>query len=100
MFTLKFFKVGNPYDTNPETYEGMYYDIISCDHYSVYEYINGDKCVVTYPSHLSVEGTQREISKTHKDGYSHCFIENINGKTINTVFPDDKKLKDFEKSKQ
>jgi hypothetical protein len=88
MFNVKFC---NFYENGSESTTG-----ISCPHYSIYKRKDGSVEVVTYKSMADVDGVSRQIgsydpNSTHKaPPYQACYIENAQGKTVETIRAIDK----------
>lgn len=78
---MKFYRSG----CTREEYIGDTVDVVCCNHYKVYEYISGEKCVTTYDNHLSIDGVERQIERYYHRGYDTCFVENENGKTVDRI---------------
>lgn len=84
MFTLKFFKYY-------EDQDAINTNVISCPHYETYERSNGLTTVTTFKNMLDTDGVERHLAHESvmkdlkPDG--ECFVENSDGKTINTIRP-------------
>ena len=86
MFILKFVKSEK---------DGIVNDVVSCNHYSLYEKRNGLKIVTTYSQRDGSVGVERcvgekmslkdQVDGSVDTGFSSCFVMNYDGKTIDTI---------------
>ena len=93
MFTLKFF---NFFEDG-----GNASTVISCPHYSVYERTNGSITISVYKNLLKTDGVDYHVchpnlaeqfaSETKHFYHECCYVENSDGKTINTIRPKERK---------
>lgn len=76
---LKFFKNKDGVDVT---------NVVECSHYQVIRFSNRVD-VVVYKDYFTLEGVSHTLTKedvTSEDkSYRVCFVENINGKTIDTI---------------
>lgn len=82
MFTLKFYKHINDGE--------LVYDVLSCPHYEIQVRSDGSKTVTTYPDTVKEGGVERQIRSENckfKGDYDVCYVENMHGKTIDTIRP-------------
>lgn len=77
MFTLKFFK--NPYEDGSQSSA-----VVSAKSYEKYKRSNGSTEIVVHDSAVQNMGVCYNVSNEEQH-YQSCYIENIAGKTIDTV---------------
>jgi len=79
MFTLKFIRHGDEGDTTT---------VLSCNHYSVWSFNKNNEYieVTVHKVQASDEGIVFRVGKSDVlSVYDVCFVENINGKTIDRI---------------
>ena len=94
MYSLKFVNFHNSDSTHASTTH-----VVSCDSFQVLEFSNRTS-VIAYKGMTTEEGVEftlmsdKEFSKLSEDNpaapvrhYARCYVENINGKTINVINP-------------
>lgn len=77
MFTLKFFK--NPYEDGSQSSA-----VVSAKSYEKYKRSNGSTEIIVHDSAVQNMGVCYNVSNEEQH-YQSCYIENIAGKTIDTV---------------
>lgn len=70
-------------------------NVVTCNHYEVYTRPGGAKTVTTYRDHTRLDGVERHITAQAPTGrscdpdpegyFDYCFVENENGKTVDTI---------------
>lgn len=77
MYSLKFFK--KPFDDGAESS-----CVVSAKSYSKYKRENGSVEIVVYDSAIQTDGVAYNVSQDERH-YQTCYIENIAGKTVDTI---------------
>lgn len=68
-----------------------FYKSLSAPAYLAQTYANGDRAIIVYKDFSEHEGIEYRVSKDAESGdsnsYEVCFVENQQGKTIDTIKP-------------